>query len=290
MPEFAITDLREGYFELVHWVRNTGHKVSPRGKATSEIQGALVEVIDPYDTLPVGVGRGISTGIAAVESCQLLAGETRPALVVDIGPNFENFREDNGEFHGAYGPRTKGQFDIMIRRLKADPDSRQAVTTIWDKKFDLMEDKRDYPCTLTFTFHIRNKRLNMRTHMRSNDVMKGVGYDYFQFSRVQIAMAGVLGIPVGRYFHYADSLHLYDSDLEQVEQLHIPNNPEYHLPPAILGDTWTDVARQASECLQQAEFPDTFLELSRDQWWYADAMRDARWRTAKRKKEAETSV
>lgn len=287
MPELLISNLRGGYVDLVEWVLDYGSHVSPRGQATKEIQGALVEVTNPFDTLPIGINRGISTGIAAVETCQLLAGVSRPKLVVDIGPNFENYREDNGEFHGAYGPRTRSQFEIMIYRLRQDPDTRQAVTTIWDKNYDLLESKKDYPCTLSFTFHIREGRLNMRTHMRSNDVIKGVGYDFFQFSRVQIALASVLGIQPGAYFHYADSMHLYETDLELAGKLRYPtieDDERFRLPPAFTGNDWDEIQRDAEACLNVAESEDMKMPITETQAWYAGAMINATIRTQRERK------
>lgn len=280
MPEqvLHLANLRDGYVDLVRWVQNNGQPVAPRDQGTVEIEGGLVVLHDPFDSLPLGTGRGISKGIAAVEACQLLGGVSMPKLVVAIGPIFDNYREDNGEFHGAYGPRTRGQFEVMIERLKADPDSRQAITTIWSSNYDLAENKRDYPCTLSFTFHIRDNRLNMRVHMRSNDVIKGVAYDFFQFTRVQIAMASVLGIEPGRYVHYADSLHLYDRDQALVEKLHYPTVEEQQVftrPPFFGSDSWAQVRQDALDCLEVAETDDDQLQITAAQAWYAAAMINA---------------
>jgi len=291
MPEqvLHLANLRDGYVDLVHWVQLDGRPIAPRGQETLEIEGALVVLHDPFDSLPLGTNRGINKGIAAVEACQLLAGVSKPELVVAIGPVFDNFREDNGEFHGAYGPRTRGQFEVMIERLKADPNSRQAITTIWNKNFDLAESKRDYPCTLTFTFHIREGKLNMRVHMRSNDVIKGVGYDYFQFTRVQIALASVLGIEPGKYVHYADSLHLYLSDLALVEKLKYPTIEEQQVftrPPVFGSDSWAQVRQDALDCLRVAEGEDMKFPLTEAQAWYAGAMINAMRRNQRQRVDA----
>lgn len=259
MPEqaFVIQDLRGGYIDLVNWVLQQGEVVSPRGQETREIGSALVKLENPIDALPIGINRGVSLGIASVEACQLLSGLSTPKLVIGIGPVFKNYAEDNGEFHGAYGPRTNGQYAKMVERLKADPDTRQAVTTIWDKNYDLLDDKRDYPCTLTHTFHVRKNRLVMRTHMRSNDVIKGVGYDYFQFTRVQLAIASILGIEPGPYYHYADSLHLYSSDLRLAQRLQLPIKDDPELAPYFTGECWDDVASKATDAL---EYANTFMD------------------------------
>lgn len=275
-------NLRDGYVAITKAVAEHGEKVSPRGQDTREFQSATLIVEDPFDTLPTGVGRGLVPGIAAVESAQLLAGESRPELTIAISPTFKYFTEDNGEFHGAYGARTRGQFEQIIERLRKDPSSRQAVATIWKQEYDLplnaprsTPPKRDYPCTLLYHFMIRDDRLIMEVVMRSNDIILGLCYDAFQHSRVQIAVASVLGVEPGEYRHHAMSLHLYERDLDKVEELTAPQKAPTFLP-ALMGSTWAEVAGKAKDALDAAEDPDLkVLGEDRSLEWYVDSMRKA---------------
>lgn len=52
--------------------------------------------------------------------------------------------------------------------------------------------------------------------MRSNDVYLGLPYNLVQFSALQEIVAGWLGIEVGSYHHFTDSLHVYEKDLNQI--------------------------------------------------------------------------
>lgn len=280
-----VPNMRDGYIAIVKAVAEHGEKVSPRGQDTREFQAATIICEDPFDTLPTGVGRGLVPGIAAVESAQLLAGESRPALTIAVSPTFEHFTEDNGEFHGAYGPRTAGQFEQIVRRLKFDISSRQAVATIWKQDFDLplslpdsQPPKRDYPCTLLYHFMVRKDKLIMETVMRSNDVILGLGYDAFQHSRVQIAVASCLGVEPGEYRHHAMSLHLYERDLDKVDQLHAPDGKP-KLFPAITGANWDEVRQQATLVLDAAETSSGSILFNNVEdeslQWYADSMRKA---------------
>jgi hypothetical protein len=125
----------------------------------------------------------------------------------------------------------------------------------------------------------------MITHMRSNDVMKGVGYDYWQFTRVQIAIASVLGIEPGLYYHNADSLHLYESDFPAIERLVYPTE-EFTQLPAITTDTgnWAHIVYQARDALTIAQGGVTTREVkSPAVQWNATAMRDAIRRNTDRK-------
>ena len=268
-----IQDGVNGYVDLVKHVLEHGKDVAPRGMKTREIEDAIIRIEDVSNTLPLEVGRGTVSGIGAVEACQLLAGVTVPDLVVSIGPQFANYAEDNGLFHGAYGPRTAGQYDILIERLKNDPDTRQAVATIWNPQLDLQAEKRDYPCTILHQFRIRNNKLNMSVYMRSNDVWLGAAYDFFQFTRVQLAMASVLGIEPGTYHHHVGSLHIYEQHYEAADKLkYALHNPTI---PAITGRTWNEVKSSAMLAIQATVSESTYARLNDAEKWYTDSMKRA---------------
>jgi hypothetical protein len=226
-----------------------------------------------FNTLPLNVNRGTVAGIGAVEAMQLLSGTSFPDLVIAIGPQFKNYAEDNGIFHGAYGPRTNGQYDVLIDRLKADPDTRQAVATIWNPQYDLQPQKRDYPCTILHQFRIRDNKLNMSVYMRSNDVWLGAAYDFFQFTRVQIAMASVLGIEPGKYAHHVGSLHIYEQHYGVAEELKYTDKQTDI--PVITGRTWDEIQSSSVLALHGSVDPTTYVRLNENEKWYADAMKDA---------------
>ena len=268
-----IEDGVNGYVDLVKHVLENGKEVAPRGMKTREIEDAIIRIDNVFNTLPLEVGRGTVPGIGAVEACQLLAGVTVPDLVVSVGPQFANYAEDNGLFHGAYGPRTAGQYDILIERLQQDPDTRQAVATIWNPQLDLQAQKRDYPCTILHQFRIRDNKLNMSVYMRSNDVWLGAAYDFFQFTRVQIAMASVLGIEPGKYAHHVGSLHIYEQHYESADKLkHALHTPS--IPP-ITGRTWNEVKSSAMLAMQATVSEPTYARLNDSETWYTDAMKRA---------------
>lgn len=282
-----IPDGVNGYVDLVQHVLKHGKETAPRGMKTREIEDAIIRIDNVFNTLPVGINRGTVPGIGAVEACQLLSGTSFPDLVIAIGPQFKNYAEDNGMFHGAYGPRTHGQYDVLIERLKNDPDSRQAVATIWNPQYDLQHSKRDYPCTILHQFRIRDNKLNMSVYMRSNDVWLGAAYDFFQFTRVQIAMAWVLGIAPGTYAHHVGSLHIYEQHYGAAEELKYNNDPLPEIP-YFTGRTWNEVKSSSILPMQSVVDPVTYNRLLENERWYADAMKKAVAKNIKKDQEKET--
>ena len=259
-----------GYVNLVRHVLAHGEEVSPRGMRTREIEDAVIHIDDVYNTLPLKVDRGPVPGIGAVEACQILAGESYNDLIVAVGPQFRNYAESDGIFHGAYGPRTRDQYPLALDKLRNDSDTRQAVVTLWNPNLDNQPDKRDYPCTILHQFRIRNNKLNMSVYMRSNDVWLGAAYDFFQFTRVQIAMASVLGIEPGKYAHHVGSLHIYEQHYDAAE--HLKMTDQIVPIPTITGSTWEDVRSSAKAALDAASGTISIFNTSADARWYADAM------------------
>jgi thymidylate synthase len=265
-----IVDGVNGYVDLVQHVLRNGKETAPRGMKTREIEDAVISISDVYHTLPLKIGRGTVPGIGAVEACQLLSGTSFPKTVIAIGPQFKNYTEDNGIFHGAYGLRTKGQYDAVLDKLKNDSDSRQAVVTIWNPEYDNQPSKRDYPCTVLHQFRIRNNRLNMSVYMRSNDVWLGAAYDFFQFTQVQIALASVLGIEPGKYAHHVGSLHIYEQHYGVAEDL--KKTSELVDVPSITGSAWNDIEASALKALNAVENDTIIPQLTAAEKWHAEAM------------------
>jgi len=247
-----------------------GQRVAPRGFSTLEIEDAVIIIDNVYDTLPLGVGRNPVPGIGAVEACQLLGGVTTPDTVIAVGPQFKSDAEDDGKFYGSYGTRTDGQYDAVIKKLTNDASSRQAVVTLWDPAKDNEPGKRDYPCTVMHQFRIRDGRLNMSVYMRSNDVWLGAAYDFFQFTRVQIAIASVLGVEPGVYAHHVGSLHIYETNVEAAESLSKTDSKKS--APPIVGESWDTIRLSARRILSATQSDTIYNSLNDAEKWYADSM------------------
>ena len=264
--EFKVDNLRGGYVSVVQDVLAYGEHVTVRGQGTTELLSASVTLTDPLDALPLHVGRRLNPAIAAVEAAQLISGRSHPDLMCRISQNFRQFM-DGGTFHAPYGPRITAQISSVLRRLRDDPFTRQAVITIWDPALDQQEGYHDYPCTLSLQFLIRRGKLDMQVHMRSNDVWRGLAYDAFQFTQLQASIARYLHVPLGVYRHHAASLHLYDSDQDAAMEMIALHRGRDDLGSSPEGPTGLTV-QQARDLLngQRVAVPDSSTE------WYAAAL------------------
>ncbi len=212
------------------------------------------------------------------EALWMLAGRNDVDSLAYYTKQFREYSDDGKTLNGAYGYRwrnyeTKGikphwdvyaanpkvrapvrtvhladQLQLLIAHLKADPNSRRAVLSMWNVEDDLLKiggpckctgTKKEPPhfpdcpayglskdicCNLNVMFSIRNKEyvgpenqsvdvqyLDMTVTNRSNDLVWGMlGANYVTFSILQEYMAAHLGVEVGKYHHITNNLHVYD--------------------------------------------------------------------------------
>lgn len=220
-----MNDLVNDYVTLVERVCERGSRVRVRDQDTRELTAVTLifpDILNPL--LPIGVGRGVSTKLAAVEALQLISGSYYHNLVVAAAPTFESVLVDlEAPEYGAYGRRTVEQVANCVEILRADPLTRQAVISIWNEK-DLTH-VGDKPCTIFLQFLVREgstgiMSLELHTHMRSQDVWLGTPYDVFMFTQLQHTVARDLGLPAGQYVHHTTSLHIYERDIAATERMH----------------------------------------------------------------------
>jgi thymidylate synthase len=222
-----------------------GVEVAPRGMKTKEISPMMIRIRNPKDCVISIKSRRMPYKFMAMELMWILSGD-EGAWIADYLPRLDAFMDPDPitgtrRLMGGYGPRLRNyfgvdQFRYVIDKLAKDKDSRQALTVIWNPTIDV-KGYKDTPCTNLFKFSIRDSRLNMTTFMRSNDLWKGASIDWFNFCTIQCILADILGVGVGEYYHIADSLHIYDTDVALFERVLAEPTQYAHGVPTYAGGT-----------------------------------------------------
>ncbi len=207
------------YLSICREVMKNGVVVAPRGDETRELLSYNFRLMNPYGAI---TRKGYSKPMAAVEALQLIGGFSDPSLVLQVNPTMARFMSDEGGQaiyqHGNYGERVGPFLDSVVTKLKDDPDTRQAVINIYSAHRDYV-DEPDIPCTLALQFMIRDFALDLHVTMRSNDIWWGLPYDMFQFTQLQMSVANVLNIPYGSYYHTANSMHAYERNFNDINDM-----------------------------------------------------------------------
>lgn len=215
MRYFEADTIDQLYVQLITAVsQRPQYVVRPRGMEVKETCGVMAVLTDATKCLTTLAARKLNYAFTAIEKLEYLAGQHDQARLEFYNPNFANFRNPLGFLDGAYAPRVAYWLEHVYRTLVQDPDSRQAVLSIYGQQ-DRHQSK-DVPCTLTHQYLLRDGKLHLVASMRSNDLLWGFPLDVNAFCFLQEVLACWLGVPVGSYTHVVGSLHLYTEREDQL--------------------------------------------------------------------------
>lgn len=185
--------------------------VKPRGLPTRELRGFQLLLTDANANLIHNRARKLNYGFMVAEWLWILTGCALKDAILPFNRNLSIALTDPADhtFAGAYGPKWGEQLPYVLDSLRSDAESRQAVVNIWR---DRPRSSKDTPCTLSWQFFLREGKLELHTHMRSNDVWLGLPYDLFNFTQLQRWMAAELRVEAGAYLHSVGSFHYYEQE------------------------------------------------------------------------------
>lgn len=201
----------------------------PRGTLTRELVDVNMVLESPRMRLGFHQHRKYNLPFALSEATMLFAPTRLCEYICHFNQNMLQFSDDGVHMRGAYGWRIALYLNEIVEKLKADPDTRQAVLDI-HALHDLDVASKDIPCTLSLQFLIRERKLHMITYMRSNDLFWGTAYDIVMFSVLQEVIANTLGIEMGTYSHHASSLHVYDHHFQLLNDIQSMMPVEFSVP------------------------------------------------------------
>lgn len=186
------------------------------GVVVGEFLDAVMVVEDPTRNIVTSKIRNMPMRYAVGELAWYLSGSNKVRDIAQYAKKWAEISDDGETNNSAYGYRIFykfgfDQWEFVKELIKRDPNTRQAVIHIKDAS---IAPTKDTPCTVYLQFFLRDNKLNLSVHMRSNDIWMGVPYDMFSFCFLQVKMAMELGVEVGTYTHYAGSLHMYKRDYD----------------------------------------------------------------------------
>lgn len=255
-----VDNLAEVYKVIGRELLENGEIVRPRGRETKELLTPVIHLKDPRSRLCYCEGRNFSIVYAIVESLMLFSSKNGVQYFSTFNKNMENFSDDGASLHGCYGKRIAEYIPSIVRKLKSDKDSRQAIINIYNSNNDSYYCGKDTPCTLALNFIIRNNKLNMIVYMRSNDIIWGLPYDIYMFTTMQEVIANELGIDLGFYRHIPTSLHVYSDHYNLLETM--VNNAK-PINPRVNSNNVCEWSGMASEYVSIIDSKDVvFNELS----------------------------
>lgn len=158
----------------------------------------------------------------------MIGGCTDNEIILKDYPNVAKFMEKPKSeglpenFNTFYGPRILTQLPYVVSELSNSPNSRRAVISILDKDDLLLLDKDEsleFPCCDSATFFIRDNKLHVHVHMRSQNMGQVLKLDMYLWGRFTCELAEELDYPVGKFTSSVVSAHVFKRDFEYLKTI-----------------------------------------------------------------------
>lgn len=206
--------LEEGFWKM----KSFGVRESSRNGEVIRIpEPVMTTYTNPTERVLFWPARDANPIFHLMESLWMLAGRDDVAFVEYFNSRMRSFSDDGVVLNGAYGHRWRNRFGrdqlaTLIEHLRAQPDTRRAVLTMWGVEEDLMkvDTSKDVCCNTQCFFELQGGKLNMTVLNRSNDMIWGAyGANAVHFSVLQEFVAAAIDAPVGLYRQFSHNLHMY---------------------------------------------------------------------------------
>ncbi len=137
----------------------------------------------------------------------------------DMGPG-----SYGAAFHDFEVPEggTLNQMAQVIDQIKKYPDARTHLVVPWKPYYTARGDTRKVivaPCHGWLHFRVLDGRLHMRMDQRSGDMPVGVPHNMIQYAALLLMVCQVTGHAPGFYVHSFADAHIYENQMEAVEEL-----------------------------------------------------------------------
>jgi thymidylate synthase (methanogen type) len=109
------------------------------------------------------------------------------------------------------------QIEYIIKKLKEKPYSRRAQAITWRPLVDPFH--IDPPCLQRIYMRVKDEKLIMQTTWRSRDLFRAWEANVNGMIRIQKYVADQLGLEMGHYLDFSNSLHIYGSTISDVKDM-----------------------------------------------------------------------
>lgn len=119
-------------------------------------------------------------------------------------------------YHHRIFDEPNSQIKYLITTLNADDPRGESQISIWDKTID--QSSAIHPCTQIIWARVKHGKLELHVHANSSDAYKKLLMNLLEFIAVQKYIAEAVGLPVGSYYHFIDSCHIYMKDMDDTKR------------------------------------------------------------------------
>jgi len=210
--------ITEAWWRGLTLIWHQGEEITDeRGTRTKEILTLEVVVEDPRrDMIPV---EWYSWNQSRLEEYaeQLISGEN-PGFEYTYGERLRAWSlPGSGNEDEVRAKEPVDQIDYIVRRLRANPNSRRASAVTWIPPVDTK--KEEVPCMMVDDFKIREGQLHLTALFRSHDFAGAYPANLYGLTRLLEHVAERVGAEPGSITTVSCSAHIYDHDWDWVSEM-----------------------------------------------------------------------
>jgi len=203
-----------------------GKLSDPRGLKTLELMNVWCILTDPKKSVCTLPQRKLSRKYLNAELDWYRSGDLSIENIKNFSSMWSKICDEYGYVNSNYGywakhykcNDTMTQFAWCAQQLFKDPNSRRAIIN-YNNPEHKYDNVKDFPCTISQQFYIRNGCLDSVVLMRSNDLIYGFCYDVPWFTLLQKELAQLLNVKQGIYNHYSMSMHVYERHFDMMVEI-----------------------------------------------------------------------
>jgi len=215
------------YLDLMRHVLEHGTPKSDRtGTGTRSVFGWQMR-FNLADGFPMVTTKKLHLKSIVHELLWFLSGSTNVAYLREHGVTiWDEWADAQGELGPVYGhqwrswPNPEGghidQITDLMKRLKADPDSRRLIVSAWNPA-DLPKMALS-PCHALFQFYVAAGRLSCQLYQRSADIFLGVPFNIASYALLTEMVAQQCDLKPGDFIWTGGDCHLYNNHLDQARE------------------------------------------------------------------------
>lgn len=226
------TDIFE---EACRQIDKYGVEYEPRSLKVKELRNITLCLNRPCNNIVCSRERNISLTYLLAEWLWYISGDCSVDFIGKYAPFWKKIVNADGNtvnsnygyymFKQTYNDCVESQFDYVVKTLRVDRDSRQAVVNI-NNVSHKVEGIKDFPCTVFMQYFIRNNALELTVCMRSTDLVLGYCNDVFQFTMFQVLVYNELkkyeefaDLELGKFVLFTSSLHIYEKHYKMMNEI-----------------------------------------------------------------------
>jgi thymidylate synthase len=109
--------------------------------------------------------------------------------------------------------------NFIIPLLKSDPSSRRAIVVVYNPLEDSSLSNKNSPGIIYMQFRIKDNKLHLNCHIRSNDLFFGWPANIYQIHTLQRFVSEKLKVGRGNISTVSNSAHVFKDDLDEINRI-----------------------------------------------------------------------